>query len=305
MKRLILALLTCALLALAQIPKPGGNPGGNPSGPGGGAPTTVGFIVTATDGGLSNERVLTPGLGIAFTDGGAKGALTVAADSAQMELKNYGTSTTGNDSYAVTLPADPGAYADGMRALVKADTANTGPASLSLNGRTAKSIVYGNDVAALPDNLIRSGRTHLYAYCSTCQSSSGAWILLGPFGNQATQATRTINLTIDGAGSTITTGIKARVTVPFPCTLSAATMLADQTGSIVIDVWKAAYGSYPPSVANTIVASAPLTISSANKSQDLTLAGWTKSVSAYDTFIFNVNSATSITQVNVVMECQI
>jgi len=67
----------------------------------------------------------------------------------------------------------------------------------------------------------------------------------------------TIGITIDGGGSAITTGQKGYIEVPFACTISRATTLADQSGSIVIDVWKDTYANYPPVDADSITASAP------------------------------------------------
>lgn len=113
--------------------------------------------------------------------------------------------------------------------------------------------------------------------------------------------TRAITLAIDGGGSVITTGIKADVYVPYACTITANTMLADQSGSIIVDIWKVAYASYPSTVTNTITASALPTITMAVKSQDSTLTGWTTAVSAGDTLRFNVNSATSITRLNLTL----
>lgn len=113
--------------------------------------------------------------------------------------------------------------------------------------------------------------------------------------------TRSIGCVIDGGGSAITTGVKADIYIPFACTITAVTMLADQSGSAVIDIWKDAYANYPPTVADTITASAKPTISSAIKSQDTTLTGWTTSVSAGDTLRFNVDSATTITRLTLVL----
>lgn len=112
---------------------------------------------------------------------------------------------------------------------------------------------------------------------------------------------RAITLTLDGGGVAITTGIKADIFMPYACTIIANTLLADQSGSIVVDIWKLAYGSYPPTVANTITAAALPTITTALKSQDNTLTGWTKSVVAGDTLRFNVNSATTVTRVNLTL----
>ena len=104
----------------------------------------------------------------------------------------------------------------------------------------------------------------------------------------------TILFVIDGGGSAITTGIKGDIEVPFACTITRATLLADQTGSIVVNIWKDTYANYPPTVADKITASAPPTISSAINSQDSTLTGWTTSIAAGDTLRFNVDSAATI-----------
>lgn len=104
---------------------------------------------------------------------------------------------------------------------------------------------------------------------------------------------------IDGGGSTITTGVKGYVEVPYDCVITAVRLFADQSGSIVIDVWKDTYANYPPVDADSITASAPPTISSATKSQDTTLTGWTTSVSAGDVLGFNVDSVTSIQRVTI------
>ena len=107
----------------------------------------------------------------------------------------------------------------------------------------------------------------------------------------------TLTFIIDGGGSAITTGIKGDLTVPFACNINSATLLADQSGSIVVDVWKDTYGNYPPTVADTITASAKPTISTATKATDSTLTGWTKAIAEGDTLRFNVDSITTVTRV--------
>ena len=116
-------------------------------------------------------------------------------------------------------------------------------------------------------------------------------------GTLSTTRTTSMGLVIDGGGSAITTGIKGDLHIPVACTITAVDMLADQSGSIVIDIWKDTYANYPPTVADTITASAKPTISTALKSEDTTLTGWTVSCSAGDTLRFNVDSCTSITRV--------
>lgn len=112
-----------------------------------------------------------------------------------------------------------------------------------------------------------------------------------------------VGIAIDGAGSAITTGVKGYVYCPFAGTISSATLIGDQTGSIVIDVWKLAFStSALPTVSNTITASALPTISSAKAATDSTLTGWTTSVSAGDVFGFNVNSCTTTTKANLILK---
>ena len=104
----------------------------------------------------------------------------------------------------------------------------------------------------------------------------------------------TINFVIDGGGSAITTGIKGDLIVDFACTINSATLLADQSGSIVIDIWKDTYANFPPTVADTITAAAKPTLSAALKSQDTTLTGWTTAIAAGATLRFNVDSVATI-----------
>ncbi len=108
-----------------------------------------------------------------------------------------------------------------------------------------------------------------------------------------------ITFVIDGGGSAITTGQKGHLEIPFACAIQQVTMEADQAGSIVVDIWKDTYGNFPPTDADSITAAAPPTISSAQKSQDSTLTGWTKSIAAGDILAFNVDSCTTITRVTI------
>lgn len=107
---------------------------------------------------------------------------------------------------------------------------------------------------------------------------------------------------IDGGGSAITTGVKGDLALDFAATINQVTLLADQSGSIVVDIWKDTYANYPPTVADTITASAKPTITTATKSKDSTLTGWTTSVASGDTLRFNVDSATTVTRVVVILK---
>lgn len=102
---------------------------------------------------------------------------------------------------------------------------------------------------------------------------------------------------IDGGDAAITTGIKGDLEIPFACTIISARLFADQIGSIVIDIWKDNYTNFPPTGADSITASAKPTLSSAQKSQDTTLTGWTTALTAGDILRFNVDSVNTVRRV--------
>lgn len=112
------------------------------------------------------------------------------------------------------------------------------------------------------------------------------------------QAQGSLGITIDGAGSAITTGVKGYVSVPYDATVQSWTLLADQSGSIVIDVWKDTFGNHPPTVADTIAGSDKPTLASVALSSSSALTGWTTGVSEGDVIGFNVDSVATVTQVH-------
>lgn len=135
-------------------------------------------------------------------------------------------------------------------------------------------------------------------------AAAGATGKVADAGHKHPRTSDVIDVTfiIDGGGSVITTGVKGDIYFDFGCTINQVTLLADQSGSIVIDIWKDTYANYPPTVADTITASAKPTLSSAAKSQDSTLTGWTTSISAGQSLRFNVDSITTCTRVAIILK---
>jgi len=109
-----------------------------------------------------------------------------------------------------------------------------------------------------------------------------------------------IQLIIDGGGSTIVTGNAGDIEVPFDCEIQKVTLLAKESGSIQIDIYNGTYASHPPS--SSITASAIPSISSSTKYQDSTLTGWTKSLTGGTILRFNVDSVTTITRCTISLE---
>jgi hypothetical protein len=86
------------------------------------------------------------------------------------------------------------------------------------------------------------------------------------------------------------------IVVPYDCTITAVTLLSDQSGSIAVDLWVDSYANFPPTDADSITASAVPTISAAAKYRDTTLTGWTTALAAGDIIRYNVDSASTITR---------
>jgi hypothetical protein len=116
----------------------------------------------------------------------------------------------------------------------------------------------------------------------------------------------TINFIIDGGGSTITTGIKGDVQVDFKGTIVAWSILPDQSGSIVIDIWKDTYANFPPTNADAMPgAGKEPTLTATTKAQDTDITDWTTDdFNAGDILRFNVDSVTTCTRVTLALKCK-
>jgi hypothetical protein len=156
-------------------------------------------------------------------------------------------------------------------------------------GDGGQGFYYWNATTAAADNGISVVRPH--------GAGVGAWVFL-PLAGRVTHA---IVYVIEGGGSPISTGVHGQLYIPFPCVISAVTLLADQTGSISVDIWKTPLATYPPNSGNTICGTDFPTISSAQSSQDTTLTGWTTAINPGDTLMYNVQSVTNIQRVTIVL----
>lgn len=108
---------------------------------------------------------------------------------------------------------------------------------------------------------------------------------------------QTIGITVDGGGSAIGTGTKGYIEVPFAGTILEWKMIADQSGSCVMDVWVDAVPGTIPDNADTITAAAKPTLTAQQNARSSTLTGWTTAVDINDIFGFEVESASTVTRV--------
>jgi len=263
-------------------------------------------------------------LASAFEDGDTVDGVTLA-EGDRILLKNQ-TATEENGIYVVQASGEPFRAFDmdevgevqGAVVLVLAGTANAG----TIWYTTSTPTVMGDDAIAWTqftgsgvdltgiDFLVGTATGLLSAEIAVGTTPGGE--LGGTWASPTVDATHSgsahsdfvakaddlaLEIVIDGGGSAITTGVKVDVEMPFTGHIRANRLFADQSGSIVIDLWKDTYANFPPTVADTITASAKPTLSSAAKSQDSTLTGWTTAFSAGDIVRVNVDSATTIQRV--------
>lgn len=137
--------------------------------------------------------------------------------------------------------------------------------------------------ATLPTDLNITGQTS----GDLIQFNGTNWVRL------ADTTTGGVGASFDNGTSNIIAGTKTWVYMPYSCTITGWTILIDRaptTYNCVVDIWKDAYASYPPTVADKISGSeSPACAPGAVKAQDLSLTTWTDvTVDAGDVLVFNV-----------------
>lgn len=242
--------------------------------------------------------------------------------------------TTGSAATLTTPRAIYGNNFDGSAALtqvIASTYGGTGNGFTKFSGPTTSektftlpdanaTLLYSGGALGTPSSATLTNATGLPTSGLSSKTGNGSTVVTGTAGTSGNVAkwdangnlvdagvapstlSSTINFIIDGGGSTITTGVKGDIQIDFACTINSATLLADQTGSIVVNIWNQVYSSFPPTVSQKITASAPPTISSATKSQDTTLTGWTTTISAGDILRFNVDSVSTIQRVTLALK---
>lgn len=236
-----------------------------------------------------------------------------------------GNLVTAGSATAYTLTSNQTftSLSDGIFVVARMNATSGTDPTLNVDSLGAKDILLDDTPTNIPSGYLVDGRVYGFVY----DSGADGWLVSGIQGGVLTTAdnpdlaaiealagtdgvlrktaantwaldegTTSITFAKDNNGIAIPTGVAGDIEIPFACTITEATLLVDQTGSIVIDLWKDSYANYPPTDADSITASAPVTISSGVKARDTTLSGWTTSVAAGDIIRVNVDSASTVTR---------
>lgn len=106
---------------------------------------------------------------------------------------------------------------------------------------------------------------------------------------------RPITFNFDGAGGTISPGFWGFQPLPGVAgRITSAMIVANETGSMVLDIWRSSWADAPPTASDSICGTSKLTISSATKVFDDSLAGWVTTFSDRDVLGFNIDSVSNI-----------
>ncbi len=256
-------------------------------------------ILPNASGNITENELMTAWL-LANSGGGAGGTVT------SVDISSNGTALTisGNPiTTAGTIAVDfNGAitdYVDGTGALQPFPTSSGTVTSVGLSLPSIFS-VSGSPVTTtgtLTGTLATQTANTVFAGPVSGGAATPAFRALTPSDLPTATTTKSFGIVIDGGGNPISTGIAGDVIIPFAMTITSWTLVADQVGSIVIDVWKDTYANFPPTVGDSIAGSEKPTLSSVIKNQDLTLTTWTTAVAAGDIIRFNVDSASTVTRI--------
>lgn len=133
--------------------------------------------------------------------------------------------------------------------------------------------------------------------------SSGAKVEL-PTGDTIPQSAlslvRVAGVCFDGGSSDLASGLKQYVSVPQACTITRWRIMAYQSGSAQVDVWKDSWANFPPTDADTITNGNEPAITSAVNGEATDLSGWSSvAVAAGDVLAFYLDSVSGIKKLDI------
>lgn len=202
------------------------------------------------------------------------------------------------------------AYANYLRFSFVAAASSTGAVTINVNSLGALNAYKWGGLAVCGNGDIQNGGTYQAIFNQALNSGAGGFVVdtvgigtQAPAGGPGVPGfvhNAAVEFVISGGGSAITTGVKGYLYIPWALNIVAWRMIADQSGSIAVDILRANLavpsasivggGTKPNLTSQQIAASNP--------------SGWTATTFAASDFIgFNVTSATTVTQVTAILEC--
>jgi hypothetical protein len=148
-------------------------------------------------------------------------------------------------------------------------------------------------------------------FSGTYSGQSGTSGAIGPSGSSGASGysgewggVDTITYVLDGGQYPISNGIKGTLFFNYAFEILDWMVLADQNGDIELDVWRTTYAGFPSSSLASIVGTNNPIITSAQKAQAVSMAGWTTSIAANSALTFYVVECSAITRATLVLKIQ-
>ncbi len=115
---------------------------------------------------------------------------------------------------------------------------------------------------------------------------------------------RQLIIIFDGGGDVLDVGAQIDVEVGFYCQISHWHLLADQSGSVAIDIWKDYFSNYPPTDTDSITmySTPPLLSGTDHGDGGSEIDSWDSLIYPGMTLRFNIDSVTSITRVALILD---
>lgn len=118
-------------------------------------------------------------------------------------------------------------------------------------------------------------------------------------GSNLTGSSGSFGITIDGAGSVITNGVKGYAVIPYNATIVGWDIIGNTSGGCAVDIWK---DITIPTSGNTITGTEIPSLLSQQINSDNNLTSWNTSVFINDIIAFNVISASTVSRINLIIK---
>jgi len=171
---------------------------------------------------------------------------------------------------------------------------SSGTVTLNVSGLGARNAYKWNGQQAMGAGDSIAGAVYRATFLTALNAGAGGFVVdtVGTNNNSAD-----IEFIIDGGGVAITTGVKGYFRMPYPAAIAQWSVMADQSGSIAIDVLRLNNGV---PVTSIVGGGNKPTLSAAQFAAPTAPSGWTSTALAANDWIgFQVTSAATVTRVTV------
>lgn len=253
-----------------------------------GNPSTTGYVLSSTTAGVrswvangSGSQTWPSTAGIAVYGGSSAWGSSLTLDTDLASVSASDDSVPSAKATKAAIDALPEIIFGSMFTVAE-DTPSAGKDTITITANTYQA--YDANMITWPSAISATEVGYLDGLTEALSTSLS--------GKQTAYIDKIAVFNFVGGGSDIPDGTVIDSYQPAAGTITGAVITSTESCSIVIDLWRDTYTNSPPTVADTITASAKPTLSSSVKSKDVTLTGWTKTISADDIIRASVDSNT-------------